>query len=128
MSAFTAAVNIDLIQKNVLWHKVESAGVAIPLPVDSCCGVSLLSEAHANHVMKQCPTLTFERLPTPIPVTVASTDAQLTAIETIQNPIKFGPGAKSHFVCLVVPRLCWPMLFGHNYLHSTHTLVDHGNL
>ena len=77
MLAFTAAVstNIDSSQKNILWAKVESAGVAIPLPIDSCCSVSLVSEAHASHVMKQCPTLTFERLPTPIPVTVASPDA-----------------------------------------------------
>ena len=106
----------------------SSAGVAIPLPIDSCCSVSLVSEAHANHVMTECPTLTFERLPTPIPVTVTSTDAQLKAIRTIQIPIKFGPGAESLFVCLVVLCLCWPMFFGHNHLQSTHALVDHGNL
>ena len=78
MPAFTSAVstNIDLSQKNILWAKVETAGVAIPLPIDYCRSVSLVSEAHANHVMKQCPTLTFERLRTPIPVTVASPDAQ----------------------------------------------------
>ena len=130
MSAFTAAVstNFDLSQKNILWAKVESAGVAIPLPIDSRCSVSLVSEAHANHVMKQCPTFTFERLPTPIPVTVANTDAQLKATGTMQIPIKFGPGAESLFVCLVVPCLCWLMLFGHNYIQSTHALVDHGNL
>ena len=130
MPAFTAAVstNIDLSQKNILWAKVESAGVAIPLPIDSCCSVSLVSEAHANHVMTQCPTLTFERLTTLIQVTVASMDAQLKAIRTIQIPIKFGPGAESLFVCLVVLHLCWPMLFGHNHLQSTHALVDHGNL
>ena len=130
MPAFTATVStiIDFSQKNILWAKVEGAGVAIPLPIDSCCSVSLVSEAHANYVMKQCPTLIFERLPTPIPVTVASPDAQLKAIETIQIPIKFGPVAESLFVCLVVPRLCWPVLFGHNHLQSTHALVDHGNL
>ena len=119
------STNIDLSQKNILWAKVESAGVAIPLPIDSCCSVSLVSEAHANHVMKQCPTLTFEHLPTPIPV---SPDAHLKAIGTMQIPIKFGPGAESLFVRLVVPRLCWLMLFGHNHLQTTHALVDHGNL
>ena len=130
MPAFTTAVstNIDLSQKTILWAKVESAGVAISLPIDSCCSVSLVSEAHANHVMEQCPTLTFERLPTPIPVTVVSPDAQLKAIGTMQIPIKFGPGAESLFVCLVVPCLCWLMLFCHNPLQSTHALVDHGNL
>ena len=52
--ALTAAVStiIDLIPKNILWVKVESAGVAIPLPIDSCCSVSVVSKAPANHVMK----------------------------------------------------------------------------
>ena len=120
MPAFTAAVstNTDLSQNNILWSKVESAGVAIPLPIDSCCSVSLVSETHANHIMKQCPILTFERLPTPILFTVVSPDAQLKAIGTMQIPIKFSPGAESRFVCLVVWRLCWSMLFGHNNLQS----------
>ena len=130
MPAFTAAVstNIDLSQKNILWAKVESAGVAIPLHIDSCCSVRLVSEAHANHAMKQCPTLTSEHLSTTFPVTVASPDAQLKAIGTMQILIKFGPGTESLFVCLVVSHLCWPMLFRHNHFQSTHELVDLGNL
>ena len=121
MPAITAAVStkIDLSQKHILWAKVESVGVAIPLPIDSCFSVNLVSEVHAIHVMKQHTTLAFERYPTPVPVTVVSPDTQLKVIKTKQLSIRFGPDAESLFVCLVVRRLCWLMLCGHNHLQST---------
>ena len=93
--AATVSTNIDLSQKNILWAKVKTAGVAITLPIDSCCSVSLVSVDHENYVMKKLPTLIFECFPTPIPVTVASPDPQLKAIGTMQFPINFGLGAGS---------------------------------
>ena len=63
---------LNLSQKNILWCRVESGGIPIPLPIDSCCSVSLVLQAHAMNVSKNCPNLNFEALANPIPVSVAS--------------------------------------------------------
>ena len=63
---------LNLSQKNILWCKVESDGIPIPLPIDSCCSVSLVSQAHAMNVSKNCPNLNYEALANPIPMPVAS--------------------------------------------------------
>ena len=31
--------DLNLVDKNILWTKVTSAGVSLPLPLDSCCSV-----------------------------------------------------------------------------------------
>ena len=115
---------LNLSQKNILWCKVESGGIPIPLPIDSCCSVSLVSQAHAMNVSKNCPNLNYEALANPIPVSVASPQVMLQAVGII--PIHSGPGAESVFKMLVVPNLTLPILFGESHLHQTDALVDDG--
>ena len=69
--------NLDLANHNILWFSVSSAGVALPLPLDTCCSVSLVSKKHADHILKNCPNLQFLRVEQPITVSVASTSASL---------------------------------------------------
>ena len=33
---------LNLSEKNILWCKIESDGIPIPIPIDSCCSVSLV--------------------------------------------------------------------------------------
>ena len=48
-SAITAVPNhleisdLDLANKNILWTRVTSAGIPLPLPIDSCYSLSLVS-------------------------------------------------------------------------------------
>ena len=67
-------------ERNILWCKVESGGIVIPLPTDSWCSVSLVSQAHAMNVSKNCPNLNYEVLVNPIPVSVASPQVKLQAV------------------------------------------------
>ena len=82
---------LNLSQKNILWCKVESGGIPIPLPIDSCCPVS---QAHAMNVSKNYPNLNYEALANPIPVSVASPQVKLQAVGVMQIPIHWGPGAE----------------------------------
>ena len=34
---------LDLANKNILWCPISSAGVSLPLPLDTCCSVPLVS-------------------------------------------------------------------------------------
>ena len=45
-------VGVDLLQYNISWTKVESAGFPLPLPLDSCCSLSLVTQHHAEHFAK----------------------------------------------------------------------------
>ena len=114
-----------LQSRHILWAPVSSAGVKLPLPIDSCCSVSLVSQAHADIVISKRPDLEFENLEEPIPVSVADARSKLSAIATMQIPIVWDGGKESIFTMLVVPQLSWPILFGENHLHSTKALVDH---
>ena len=40
--------DLDLANKNILWTPIAFAGVSLPLPLDSCCSLSLVSKAHAD--------------------------------------------------------------------------------
>ena len=111
--------NFDLANKNILWCPVSSAGVSLPLPLDTCCSVSLVSKQHADKVLQIRPDLAFSRLEQPVTVSVASPSASLKAIGVLQVPIKFDNGRSAIFSMLVVPHLAWPILFGQNHLKLT---------
>ena len=111
--------NFDLANKNILWCPVSSAGVSLPLPLDTCCSVSLVSKQHADKVLQIRPDFAFSRLEQPVTVSVASPSASLKAIGVLQVPIKFDNGRSAIFSMLVVPHLAWPILFGQNHLKLT---------
>ena len=76
--------DLDLVNKHILWAPITSAGVALPLPLDSCCSLSLVSKAHAEIIAQKHPQLTFTKLQSPFPVVVANPSSQLTAIGVMQ--------------------------------------------
>ena len=120
--------DLDLANKNILWTRVTSAGIPLPLPLDSCCSLSLVSQTHAEVICKTHPTMQFTKLSTPLPVSVANLHAQLKAIGTVQVPIIWGNGRASIFSMLVVPHLAWPFLFGQNHLRMIQAHTDHAGL
>ena len=83
--------------KNILWTCVTSAGIPLPLPIDSCCSLSLVSKAHTEVIVKAHPTLKFTKLSTPLSVSVANPQAQLQAIGSLQVPIIWDNGRASVF-------------------------------
>ena len=105
----------DLADKSILWAKVTSAGVPLPLPLDSCCSVSLVSQNHAKTVVKFNPALHFTKLEQPIPVSVAGPNSSLSAVGVLHGPIVWESGQSALFTMLVVPNLTWPILFGQNH-------------
>ena len=105
-----------------------SAGVAFPLPLDSCCSLSLVSRAHAEIIAQKHPQLTFTKLQSPLPVAVANPSSQLTATGVMQVPIIWENGRPSIFSMLVVPGLAWPILFGQNHLRKTQAHTSHAAL
>ena len=120
--------DLDLANKNILWTRVTSAGIPLPLLLDSCCILSLVSQAHAEVICKTHPTMQFTKLSTPLPVSVANPHAQLKAIGTVQVPIIWENGRASIFSMLVVPHLAWPLLFGQNHLRMIQAHTDHAGL
>ena len=122
--------DLDLANKNILWTHVTSAGIPLPLPIDSCCSLSLVSKAHAEVIVKAHPTLKSTKLstPPPISVSVANPQAQLHAIGSLQVPIIWDNGWASVFPMLVVPQLAWPILFSQNYLRMIQAHTDHAGL
>ena len=116
-------LGLDLAKKNILWTKITSAGVSLPLPLDSCCSVSLVSQKHTEKVAKARPELVFTKLEQPLKVSVASPSTSLHAVGTMQVPITWANGRSSNFVMLVVPDLAWPILFGQNHLEATDACV-----
>ena len=114
-----------LHERHILWTPVTSAGEKLPLPLDSCCSVSLVSRSHADLVASKYPQLKFQSLEKPVAVSVADAKSQLKAVGTMEIPIQWSNGKETTFQMLVVPGLSWPILFGENHLHSTQALVDH---
>ena len=105
-----------------------SAGVSLPLPLDSCCSLSLVSEARADIVAQKHPHLTFTKLQSPLPVAVATHTSHLKAIGIIHVPIVWENGRPSIFFMLVVPHLAWPILSGQHHLRKTQAQTDHAKL
>ena len=119
---------LDLANKHILWTPITSAGVSLPLPIDSCCSLSLVSKAHADVIAQKHPHLTFTKLQSSLPVAVANPSSQLAAIGFMQVPIIWESGRPSIFSMLVVPGLAWPILFGQNHLRITKSHTDHAGL
>ena len=117
-----------LANKNILWTPVTSAGVSLPLLLDSCCSLSLVSKEHADLVLQKCPEMTFTKLSTPLTVTAASAATDLNAIGIVQISVTWENGRPSIFSMLVVPGLTWPILFGQNHLSKTSAITDHAKL
>ena len=115
---------LDLANKHILWTPITSAGVSLPLPIDSCCSLSLVSKAHANVIAQKHPHLTFTKLQSSLPVAVANPSSQFAAIGFMQVPIIWENGRPSIFSMLVVPGLAWPILFGQNHLRITKAHTD----
>ena len=57
------------------------------------------------NVSENCPNLNYEALANPIPVSVASPQVKLQAINIMEIPVHCSPGAESVFKMLVVPNL-----------------------
>ena len=121
------AVNLNLTDKHILWTPITSQGIKLPLPIDSCCSISLVSKNHADALLQANPTLLFTPLDQPLTVSVANPQAKLYATGILPVPITWPNGQNSTFQMLVVPNLAWPILFGENHLKLTQALVDHAN-
>ena len=119
---------IDFSTKNILWIQVESAGIKLPCPLDTCCSVSPVSREHAKHILKVYPPNVYELLTNPIATNVANPEACLKATGIIQVPIKWENGIETYFKMLVAPGLAWQILFGENYLKQTKSITDHDKL
>ena len=115
--------DLDLANKHILWTKITSARVPLPLPLDSCCSISLVSKNHAETVAKKHPNLKFTKLEQQIPVSVAGPNSNLRAVGIMQVPIVWDNGKSVIFMMLVVPDLTWPILFGQNHLRKTDTRI-----
>ena len=120
--------DLNLATKHILWAPVTSAGAKLPLPLDSCCSLSLVSQIHAELVSQKCPHLSYKKLATPLSVSVANPDSQLKAVGIMQIPITWENGICSTFSMLVVPNLIWAILFGQNHLKQTKAITDHDGL
>ena len=110
---------MQLANRNILWTSVTSADQSIPLPLDSCCSISLVSADHAIAITTKRPSLQYKKLPESIPVSVTDAKSNLSVTATMDVPITW------IFTMLVVPHLSWPILFGENLLHASKALVDH---
>ena len=108
-----------------MWTRVNSGRIDLPLPIDSCFSVSLVSGAHTDHLLKTNSQLKYTPLADLIPVAVANPTAQLKAIGTMEAPITFANEHTTTFLMLSVPGLAWPILYGENHLQITNALVDH---
>ena len=111
---------LQLGKKNILWTPITSAGV--PLPLDTCCSLSLVSKAHADIVCQKYPMVQFTKLDKPLPVAMATPESQLSAISII---IVWETGKLCTFSMLVVPRLVWPIPFGQNHLDMIGAETSH---
>ena len=119
--------NLDFSSRRILWTPVVSTGVSLPLPLDSSCSTSLISQSHADVICEKSPQLTYQKLEQPIPVAVATLATQLEAVAVLQVPITWENGQSSIFPMLVMPNLTWSISFGQNHLGQTQAVTDHAN-
>ena len=88
-------------KRNILWTPVTSAGISLPLPLDSCCSVSLVSQHHAYYVAQACPNLKLQKLSSPVPVSVANPIASLSGVAIMEVSIIWTSGKESILSCLL---------------------------
>ena len=100
----------------------------LPLSLDSCCSLLLVSKAHAETIAQKHPQLTFTKLPNPLTVAVANHSSKLQAIGVMQVPVVWENGRPSIFSMLVVPGLVWSIRFGQNHLRKTQAHTNHAGL
>ena len=115
----------NLANKHIMSCKVQSGGINLSLPLDSCCSVSLCSLDHAKHMQAKYPNYKWVKLPSPIPIHVANEDAGLQGIGMQDVRIDWGPGKFSIHTMLVVPKLSFPVRFGNNHLELCDAVVSH---
>ncbi len=96
--------SVDLADKNILWTKVMSVGLSLPLPLDTCCSVSLVSEKHADRVATHHPHLKSTKFEQHFPVSVAGPNSKLWAVGIMQVPIVWEYGRSVTFTMLVVSK------------------------
>ena len=92
-------LNLDFSSRHILWTPVVSVGVSLPLPLDSCCSVSLVSQSHADVICQKSPQLTYQRLEQPIPVAVATSATQLKALLYYRFQVPGRMGKAQFFQC-----------------------------
>ena len=108
VNAFPSSVHqsgLDLANRNILWTSVTAIGIKIPLPIDSCCSISLVSKKHADLVSQNCLDLKFTKLATPLSVSVASAESKFQAVSMMQIPIVWENGGQGD------DTICTPFLF-----------------
>ena len=121
-SSSELSVNLNC---SILSCQVTSADKVLQFPLDSCCSVTLCSLDHAQHIRAARPELKYKKLEKPIPVQMADTNAFLNAAGVQEVPIAWFLNKETVHVALVVPNMCWPLLFGENHLAATHALSDY---
>ena len=100
-----------------LWTSISSAGERLPLSLDSCCSVSLVSKVHADFVASKRPELKYCSLEERIFDTAADLKSIVKAPATVET------NTKTVFTMLVVRGPVLPILFGENHLHASKALV-----
>ena len=101
----SAKPEAQLHQRNILWTSVTSAGQRLPLPLDSCFSVSLVSRVHAGFIASKQPNLKYCPLEGPISVTAADSKSNLKAVATMAVHITWETKTETVFTTLVVPGL-----------------------
>ena len=104
-TALPVNTQTQLANRNILWTSVTSADQSIPLPLDSCCSVSLVSADHATAIITKRPSLQYKKLSESIPVSVDDANSNLSATATVDVPITWSNCRESIFTMLVVPHL-----------------------
>ena len=117
----------DLVEENILWTKVTFVGVSFPLPLDSCCSVSLVSQNHVETTVKFNPALQF-KVEQSILVSVPRPNSSLRAVGILPVSIVRETGKSAIFTMLVVPNETRPILFGQNHLHKTDAHIHSKDL
>ena len=80
-SLFTHKADLpNLANKHIMWCKVQSGGIDLSLPLDSCCSVSLCSLEHAKHMQAKYSDYKWVKLPSPIPIHIANEGVGLPGI------------------------------------------------
>ena len=105
----------QLQERHILWTSVTSAGQQLPLPLDSCCSVSLVSKAHADLVASQRTDLKYQALDTPISVIAADPKSDRKQLPLWKS---LSPGKQEQKLCS--PCLLFRVLCGQSFSIHLH--------
>ena len=103
----SAKPEAQLHQRNILWTSVTSEGQRLPLPLDSCCCVSLVSQVHADLVGSKRADLNYCALEESISVTAVEPKSNRKAVATMKIPITWETKNKNcvYYACSSRPSL-----------------------